>query len=82
MQIDFGQDLIQPPTQTGFLDKQASIRKNWKTRYFVLSNGSMMVCSIFCLASSILLYDMYELLFVCVPSTIQKARLEETSCKV
>jgi hypothetical protein len=46
MQIDFGQDLGEPLSLTGFLDKKGSIRKNWKNRYFLLRKGSLSVSGI------------------------------------
>ncbi len=43
MQLEFVADLMALQPHFGWLEKRGSVRKNWKTRYFHLSNGSLKV---------------------------------------
>lgn len=43
MQLEFVADLMALQPHSGWLEKRGSVRKNWKTRYFYLGNGSLKV---------------------------------------
>ena len=43
MQVDFSKCVPEAQDFAGWLDKQGSVRKNWKRRYFVLGGGVLKV---------------------------------------
>jgi hypothetical protein len=43
MQVDFCKCVPDAQDFAGWLEKKGSVRKNWKKRYFILSNGLLKV---------------------------------------